>query len=114
MNAKRFGDDRDRVSGGIVVPREGNPMLLCVKSFDSLLGVAYFKATPADLAAAGYVPASEPPRARTLSSWHEDMGPKLWWRFPITEPPYVGSPLDTDWPGYHTHWTDVQLPEEPR
>lgn len=53
-----IGDDRDSVSGGIVVPREPplTPMLLCVKSFDSPLGVAYFKATPADLAAAGYLP----------------------------------------------------------
>ncbi len=54
-NAKvieQHGDDRDRVSGGIVVPREGNPMLLCVKSYDSLLGIACFKATPADLTAA--------------------------------------------------------------
>jgi hypothetical protein len=33
-------------------------------------------------------------KARPLSEWHEDMGPKLWWRFPIEEPPYCGSPLD--------------------
>lgn len=43
---------------GITVPGKIGPMLLCVKSFDSLLGVAYFKATPDDLAAAGFVPAS--------------------------------------------------------
>ena len=60
----------------------------------------------------------------------------LWWRFPIEEAPYVGSPLDLGhqfevvirrhgegeevgsyfvggWPGYHTHWTPIPLPAEP-
>jgi len=69
-------------------------------------------------------------RARTLAEWHEDHGPVLWWRFPIEEPPYVGTPLDRGhtvelhtqdsptpriatrtsiggWPGYHTHWTPL-------
>lgn len=32
--------------------------------------------------------------ARPLEEYHEDMGDVLWWKFPITEPPYVGSPLD--------------------
>ena len=68
---------------------------------------------------------------RPLSDWHEDHGPVLWWRFPIDEPPYVGSPLDLGhsvllkmpdgnnlvqvggWPGYHTHWTPIILPQEP-
>lgn len=45
-----------------------------------------------------------------LSAWHEDDGPALWWRFPVDEPPYVGTPLDTDWPGYHTHWTRIVVP----
>jgi hypothetical protein len=78
-------------------------------------------------------------KAGHLSEWHEDFGPVLWWRFPVNEPPYVGTPLDcgytvqvdiavrtytkaakrtvtTDvggWPGYHTHWTAIELPEEP-
>ncbi len=47
-----------------------------------------------------------------VSEWHEDIGDALWWRFPIEEPPYVGSPLDTDWPGYHTHFTLLPVPEE--
>ena len=42
--------------------------------------------------------------------YHEDMGPKLWWRFPIEEPPFVGTPLDTDWPGHHTHFTAIIKP----
>ncbi len=73
-------------------------------------------------------------RARPLAEWHEDMGPVLWWRFPVDEPPYVGTPLDRGhcvtltaqqhvsgrvrpervgvcfiggWPGYHTHWTPM-------
>lgn len=48
-----------------------------------------------------------------LRKWHEDIGPVLCWRFPLTEPPYVGSPLDTEWPGYHTHWTVIPEPEAP-
>lgn len=31
---------------------------------------------------------------RPASEYYEDMGPVLWWRLPITEAPYVGSPLD--------------------
>ena len=70
--------------------------------------------------------------ARPLSEWHEDIGDVLWWKFPIDEPPYVGSPLDlgipaevhmpngivarfnvSGWPGYHTHWTPLVFPEAP-
>ena len=53
--------------------------------------------------------------ARPLEEWHEDYGIALWWTFPIEEPPYVGSPLDLDWPGYHTHWTLISpLPAPPK
>lgn len=45
-----------------------------------------------------------------LERWHEDMGPALWWKFPIDEPPYVGTPIDSDWPGYHTHWSPIPIP----
>lgn len=44
---------------------------------------------------------------RHIDEWHEDMGFALWWALPVCEPPYVGTPLDTDWPGYHTHWTPL-------
>ena len=50
--------------------------------------------------------------ARPLEEWGEDDGDVLWWAFPVEEPPYVGSPLDAAWPGYHTHW--VPLPEPPK
>ena len=33
-------------------------------------------------------------KLRPFAEWHEDHGSVLWWHFPITEPPYVGSPLD--------------------
>lgn len=49
-------------------------------------------------------------RARPLEEWGEDCGAVLWWKFPIEEPPYAGSPLDATWPGYHTHWTPITLP----
>jgi hypothetical protein len=48
--------------------------------------------------------------ARPLAEWHEDFGPQLWWKFPIEEPPYAGTPLDQDWPGYHTHFTAIKIP----
>ena len=74
-------------------------------------------------------------KARPLSEWHEDMGDVVWWFFPMTEAPWIGTPntightveLHTHdsadgpriaarceiggWPGYHTHWTP--LPEAP-
>lgn len=49
---------------------------------------------------------SEPPTiARPLSEWNESHGFVTWWKFPIEEPSWIGSPTDSDWPGYHTHWT---------
>lgn len=50
---------------------------------------------------------------RPEHEWHEDLGPALWWFFPIEEEPYVGGPLDTDWPGYHTHWSPLPRVLEP-
>lgn len=44
---------------------------------------------------------------RPLEQWHEDMGDCLWYKFPIDESPYVGSPLSDDWPDYHTHFTPL-------
>lgn len=52
-------------------------------------------------------------QARPLDEWHEETGSVLWWTFPVNEPPYVGSPLSTNWPGYHTHWTSIALPRRP-
>jgi hypothetical protein len=52
-------------------------------------------------------------KAIPLSDWHEDIGAALWWRFPVEEPPYCGSPTYEDWPGYHTHWTPILVPHEP-
>lgn len=43
--------------------------------------------------------------ARPLSEWHEDHGAVTWWKFPVDEPAWIGQPGDSDWPGYHTHWT---------
>lgn len=50
---------------------------------------------------------------RPLDDWHDEIGPVLWWRFPIEEPPYAGCPHSSDWPGYHTHWTPIIVPDEP-
>jgi hypothetical protein len=51
--------------------------------------------------------------ARPLADWHEEVGPVLWWTFPVNEAPYSGHPNCSDWPGYHTHWTPIVVPEEP-
>lgn len=51
--------------------------------------------------------------ARPLDEWHDDIGNVLWWKFPIDEPPYCGTPLDIEWPGYHTHWTVFAVPDCP-
>lgn len=75
-------------------------------------------------------------KPRPLSEWTEEDGDVLWWRFPIEEPPYCGSPNDIGqdvlitvsrwghedgesrhmvggWPGYHTHWTPIPQVMEP-
>lgn len=47
--------------------------------------------------------------------WNEEDGPVLWYHLPVEEPPYCGTPNDSDWPeadeeqdglqpGYYTHW----------
>lgn len=87
------------------------------------------------------------PELHLREEWHEDIGTVLWWKFPIEEAPYVGSPLDLGqevlikteaftfageldpsnkkdmgvlrvhvggWPGYHTHWTRIEIPEAPK
>lgn len=55
----------------------------------------------------------ETPTPRRRSAWHEDFGDVLWWKFPIEEPPYCGTPLDDDFPDYVTHWTRFAIPKEP-
>lgn len=51
---------------------------------------------------------------RPLAEYGDDYGTVLWWHFPVNEPPYVGQPSDDDWPGYHTHWTPIAVPVEPK
>lgn len=41
-----------------------------------------------------------------IEKWHEDDGNVIWWKLPINEPPYVGTPLDIDFEqDYYTHFT---------
>jgi Lar family restriction alleviation protein len=53
-------------------------------------------------------------RLRPREEWHDDTGNVLWWWLPISGPPYVGTPLDTDWPEdpEPTYWTPLLVPEE--
>ena len=73
---------------------------------------------------------------RPLAEWHEEDGDVLWWKFPLSEAPWVGSPLccgftlriDASthangtktfhanvggWTGYYTHWTPLPYPRKP-
>jgi len=47
--------------------------------------------------------------ARREAEWHEDYGDVVWWTWRdgqwLGEAAFIGSPLGSDWPGYHTHWT---------
>lgn len=53
--------------------------------------------------------------ARPLKEWHEDYGDVVWWKFPVQEAGFIGSPLDSAWPGYHTHWTPhPPIPAKPK
>lgn len=45
--------------------------------------------------------------ARHINAYHEDYGSVLWWTRPVCEPPFVGAPGDSDWPGYHRWWTPL-------
>lgn len=55
-----------------------------------------------------------PVLARALSEWHEGDGTVMWWASNASgwagEPAWCGTPLDSDWPGYHTHWTPHPTP----
>lgn len=60
----------------------------------------------------------ESPIARPLDDWHEDHGPVVWFTWEgdrwLGEPAWCGTPLDSDWPGYHTHWiAHPPFPKEP-
>jgi hypothetical protein len=37
-------------------------------------------------------------RTRPFAEWHEDDGAALWWKAPVQEPPFSGTPGDSDWP----------------
>ena len=52
-----------------------------------------------------------PEVAIPAEQWTDIDGPVLWWRFPVVHPPYSGTPNDSDWPGYPTHFT--RLPPAP-
>lgn len=54
-----------------------------------------------------------PRDARHIDEWHEDDGPVLWWRDPIEEPPYVGTPDDADFDETLKWWSPIDIPEIP-
>jgi hypothetical protein len=58
-------------------------------------------------------------QAKHFSDYHEDFGFVIWWRAPICEPPWVGSPDCSDWPFDFEDegslwWTTLIEPEIPQ
>lgn len=49
-------------------------------------------------------------RFRTVGEWNEDDGDVLWWKLPVCEPPYAGTPFDCDFDPSYTHWTPIIVP----
>lgn len=52
-------------------------------------------------AAIGYL------EVKPIEEWHEDDGYVLFWTLPGDDPPYIGSPLCSDFPAGCTHWTRI-------
>jgi hypothetical protein len=51
-------------------------------------------------------------KAKHITEYHEDIGDVTWWTKPISEPPWIGTPNDSDWPKYHKWFTPLpDLPE---
>lgn len=47
-------------------------------------------------------------RLRPAREYHEDDSCVLWWKLPVEEPPYCGTPNDEDWkPQYYTHFSMI-------
>lgn len=53
--------------------------------------------------------ANEP---KPMEEWIEEYGNCLWWSFPIEEPPYCGTPLDSNFPNHVTHFTRLVIPND--
>ncbi len=49
-----------------------------------------------------------------MDDWDENKGDVLWHKLPIEEAPYCGTPNDSDFPDYVTHWQYLLLPEQPK
>lgn len=47
---------------------------------------------------------------REKEDYHDDDGDVVWYKYPIEECPYVGTPLDDNFPEYMTHWHYLQNP----
>lgn len=75
------------------------------KTASAMVLGAMMETSAAIRAVSAAAPAVVVDEARPRSEYHEDMGPVVWWAFPVNEPSWIGTPNDDDWPGYHTHWT---------
>ena len=51
-----------------------------------------------------------PSYAKMADNWFEELGPVIWFKYPIDEAPWVGTPLWGDWvDDYYTHF--LPLPD---
>lgn len=66
-----------------------------------------YEATPAVLIAV-------PKYAHHIHEWDPSDGPVLWWRDPIKEPPYVGTPDDDGFDEGYKWWSYIDIPEIPK
>lgn len=90
-----------------LISREAAIEAVAPWQFDTEEGKASRRAAQDNLRA---IPAQAPAvKARPLEEWQEDMGDCVWWCWEegawLGEAAWIGSPIDSDWPNYHTHFT---------
>lgn len=90
---------------------DGDEMLTRLESLSHNASISARDRQSVQLAMGLLVP-SKPETAREFREWDEFDGDVLWWKLPVVEPPYVGTPLDDDFPDYVTHWTKIVVPQE--
>lgn len=51
-------------------------------------------------------PAIDYEKLYPADEWFEELGNVIWWMCPVNQPPYVGTPLDSDFePSFYTHFS---------
>lgn len=93
-----------------------NEIETILDSYKSICAVCEEKKSSCEKCCCGIlIRAVEKQIAKPIEEWDESYGDCLWWKFPIEEPPYCGSPLDFEWidkdyDNYYTHFTKLDIP----